>query len=51
MKNLKNERCCFTCKNNRNRMLKDYLCDCEFKNREEYIAQDMWCYDYENPED
>lgn len=41
------EECCFTCKNNRNNMRRDYPCNCEFLNRDNVTGQDMWCKDYE----
>ena len=50
-RNLECEECCYTCKNNRNNMRKDYPCNCEFKSRSNNTSQDMWCGDYEMNED
>lgn len=46
---LKCEECCFTCKNNRNNLKENYVCNCEFENRNT-IFQDGWCNDYEMAE-
>lgn len=44
------DKCCYTCKNNRNLLEKDYPCNCEFEDRKDY-TQNMYCSDYKACED
>lgn len=41
------EECCYTCYHNRNRLDRNYNCNCEFA---ENRTQDGWCSEYEGEE-